>query len=64
MGLVNSEAWGFRGRWVLWDVALVLWGVPETGVVDRRDVEVLGDAGDPGREAFYALAVGQNHGDL
>jgi hypothetical protein len=63
VGLVNAGALGLRGALVLENV--LVGRVPETGIVDGGDTEVLGDAGDPGGEALLAcVVVGNDKGDL
>jgi hypothetical protein len=63
VGLVDAGALGLRGALVLENV--LVGRVPETGIVDGGDIEVLGDAGDPGGEALLAgVVVGNDKGDL
>jgi hypothetical protein len=63
VGLVDAGALGLRGALVLENV--LVGRVPEPGIVDGGDIEVLGDAGDPGGEALLAsVVVGNNEGDL
>ena len=38
------------------DVLLMLWRMPEHAIVDRREVQILSDAGDPCRYSFDTLA--------
>jgi hypothetical protein len=63
VGFVDAGALGLCGALVLEDV--LVGRVPEAGIVDGRDAEVLGNAGDPGGEALLAgVVVGDDERDL
>lgn len=65
MGLVDTSALWLRGLGVLESVTLILRRVPEARIVDGGDVQVLGNSGDPGRDALLSgVIVGYNKGDL
>lgn len=65
MGFVDTRTLGLRGLGVFEGVALVLGRVPEAGIVDGRDVEILGDSRDPSRNALLSgVIVGYDEGDL
>jgi len=47
MRFIDTKAfWGRRGR-VFELVSFFLGGIPESGVIGRRDAEILGDPTDP-----------------
>jgi hypothetical protein len=65
VGLVDASTLWLRGLGVLEGVTLVLRRVPEARIVDGGDVQVLGDSGDPGRNALLSgVVVGYNERDL
>lgn len=65
MSLVNPGTLRLRWTWVLRNIALSFWRIPEDAVVYRRDGNVLLDPRYPGRYPFYPFARGRNdHGDL
>lgn len=65
MSFVDAGGERLLRSFVLENIALGLRGVPEAGVVDGGDVDILGDAFDPGRDAFLSVVVvGCDKGDL
>ena len=52
MGFVYADALWLGRPWVFESVSLILWWMPEHSVIDRREVQVLGDASDP---RWYSL---------
>ena len=63
MSFVYFESFdGVSGVPVL-ELVLVL-GIPESPIVDRRDIEVLGDASNPCRYTVDRLARKSCHGNL
>lgn len=63
MRLVDLEAFDRVGRVPVLEL-VGLGGVPEARVIDRRDVQVLGDTRDPRRQAVQSLAARRSHGNL
>lgn len=64
MGLVDTCTGGLGRTLILELVSLRRGRVPEPGLIDRGHGQILGDSGDPGRDALDARARGQDHGDL
>lgn len=65
VGFVDTSTLWLRGLGVLESVTLVLRRVPEARIVDGRDVQVLGDSGNPCRYALLSgVIVGDDEGDL
>lgn len=56
MRLVYTQAPGLRRCIVFEDISRLGRRVPESGIIDGRDREVLGDSLDPGRKAFNPLS--------
>ena len=54
--LVYTQATGLGRCFVLECISRLGWGVPEPGIIEGRDREVLSDPFDPSRKAFYPLA--------
>jgi hypothetical protein len=61
MSFVYADVVGFWGMRIFEDIFLFGRGIPETGIVDGRDVQILCDALDPGRQAFNATAIWEYH---
>lgn len=55
MGFVYAGALWFGRPWVSKNISFVLWWMPEYSIIDRREVEVLGDASDPCWYSLYAF---------
>lgn len=64
MSLVDTQALGLLGTGVLEVVTFVGGRVPEDGIVDRGDAEILDDALDPCGDSVDAFSVGEDQGDL
>lgn len=64
MSLVDTQALGLLGTGVLEAVAFVGGRVPEDGVVDWGDIEILHDALDPCWDSVDAFSVGEDQCDL
>ena len=63
MSFVHTSAERLQGSWVLENVSC-RW-VPEAGVIDGRNGDVLGDSGDPSRYSLgSSLIGGYDQGDL
>ena len=60
MSFVYASAFGFRWTRVLEDVFLLLGRIPEYSIVTWREINVLGDAGNPGWYSFYPFVRGWN----
>ena len=56
MCLVYTQAVGFGRCFVLEYILRFRWWVPEAGIIDGRDREVLSDPLDPSRKAFDPLS--------
>lgn len=65
MGLVNPRTLRFRWPWVLRNITLGFWRIPEDTVIYRRDGHVLLYPRYPGRYPFYPFArCRDDHRDL
>lgn len=64
MGFVDAQALGLLRPLMLEGVPCCGGWVPESGVVGRRDGQVLGHVLDPGRQAVDPFCCGQLEGDL
>lgn len=63
VSLVDTGALRLRRSLVLENI--LLWGVPEAGIVDGRNAELLGHAGDPGWETLLTgVVIGHDKGYL
>jgi hypothetical protein len=47
MSFIDTEALGGRWGWVFELVALFFRGIPKSGVIRGRNIEILGDPIDP-----------------
>lgn len=61
MSFINTDVVGPRGVRILEDIFLFGRGIPETCIVDGRDVQILRNAFDPSRQAFNAVAIWEYH---
>ena len=56
MCLVYTQAAWLGRCFVFEDISRFGWGVPEAGIIEGRDREVLSDSLDPSRKAFDPLS--------
>jgi hypothetical protein len=59
---VHADRLRARGRLVFEDI--FLWGIPEDGIVDWGEGEILGDSLDPGWKSVNLFTLGSGHGEL
>jgi hypothetical protein len=64
MCFVDSNAERLLRSWVFEHISFGLRRVPESCIVDWRDVEILSDICDPSGYTFDSFAGGSYHGDL
>ena len=55
MSLVYAGTFRLGRPWVFEDVSFALWRMPENSIIDRREVQVLGDPSDPCWYPFQAF---------
>lgn len=53
---VDAQALGLRRCFVFENISRLGWGIPEAGIIDGRDRDVLCDSLDPSRKAFDPLS--------
>ena len=55
MGFVNASALWLWWPWVFENIFFVLRWMPEYSIIDRREIQVLGNASDPCRYSLQTF---------